>query len=161
MAGLNSRWRATSGSRRLARLGFEARLGNTPAWGGVPRLAKLVGAGSMRDILLTGDPISAEQAERLGIVQRLCEPEELDDWLNALIDSLLACDTATQGLIKAMFGNPDMLAAAQEAALAGFTATRKKRAHAPFLQVAERPDLRRCQILSIYKALTRVSWRHG
>lgn len=110
-----------------ARLGFpEARLGNTPAWGGVPRLAKLVGAGSMRDILLTGDPISAEQAERLGIVQRLCEPEELNGRLNALIDSLLACDTATQGFIKAMFGNSDMLAAAQEAALAGFTATREE-----------------------------------
>lgn len=108
-----------------ARFGFpEARLGNTPAWGGVPRLAKLAGVGTMFDVLLTGEPITAERAERLGIVQRLCAPEEFDGKLNSLIDSLLACDTATQGFIKAMFGNPDTLVAAQEAALAGFTATR-------------------------------------
>ncbi|MDX3974949.1 enoyl-CoA hydratase/isomerase family protein [Shinella sp.] len=110
-----------------ARFGFpEARLGNTPAWGGVPRLAKLAGTGTMFDVLLTGDPIDGERAERLGIVQRLCAPEDLETRLNALIDSLLACDTTTQGFIKAMFGNPDALIAAQEAALAGFTATREE-----------------------------------
>lgn len=108
-----------------ARFGFpEARLANTPAWGGVPRLARLVGAGAALDLLLTGDPIGAEGAQRLGIVQRLCAPDDLDAQLQALIESLLACDTATQGYIKAMFGNPGSLIAAQEAALAGFTATR-------------------------------------
>jgi len=110
-----------------ARFGFpEARLGNTPAWGGVPRLAKLAGAGTARDILLTGDPIAADQAYRVGIVQRLCDAANLDERLASLIESLLACDAATLGFIKAMFGNADTLIAAQEAALAGFTATRSE-----------------------------------
>ncbi|MGJ7038563.1 enoyl-CoA hydratase [Shinella sp. BE166] len=110
-----------------ARFGFpEARLGNTPAWGGVPRLTKLCGVGTILDVLLTGDPINAERAERLGIVQRLCAPDDLDRTLMGLIDSLLSCDTTTQGYIKAMFGNPSVLIAAKEAALAGFTATREE-----------------------------------
>ena len=108
-----------------ARFGFpEARLANTPAWGGVPRLERLAGAGTVLDLLLTGDPIGAEAAQRLGIVQRLCAPKDLDAQLQSLIESLLACDPATQGYIKAMFGNPGTLIAAQEAAMAGFTATR-------------------------------------
>ena len=126
IAGLNVL--ALAGDIRIAttnaRLGFpEARLGNTPAWGGVPRLTRLVGVGSALDILLTGDPISAGQAERIGIVQRLCDPQDLETALAALIDSLLACDTATQAFIKASFGDRNALIAAQEAAIAGFTAT--------------------------------------
>jgi enoyl-CoA hydratase/carnithine racemase len=110
-----------------ARLGFpEARLANTPAWGGVPRLARLAGTGATLDMLLTGDPIGAGEAHRLGIVQRLCEAQDLDERLAELLESLLACDTATQAFIKTMFGQPGALIAAQEAALAGFTATREE-----------------------------------
>jgi enoyl-CoA hydratase/carnithine racemase len=108
-----------------ARVGFpEARLGNTPAWGGVPRLARIAGVGTAKNMLLTGDPLSAAQAFGVGIVQRLCEAADLSARLSELTESLLACEGETQGFIKSMFGNSDMLVAAQEASLAGFTATR-------------------------------------
>lgn len=121
---------ALAGDLRIAttnaKLGFpEARLGNTPAWGGVPRLAKLAGNGTVLDLLLTGDAMSAEAAVRVGIVQRLCAPADLERDLEALIDSVLACDSVTHGYIKTMFGEPRALTCAQEAALAGFTATRE------------------------------------
>jgi enoyl-CoA hydratase/carnithine racemase len=105
------------------RLGFpEPRLGNSPAWGGMPRLLEVVGAAATRDMLLTGDVIEAREAHRIGLVQRLCAPGELPARLDELIASILACDCGTLSYIKAMLGGPAGVIAAREAATAGFTA---------------------------------------
>jgi enoyl-CoA hydratase len=111
----------------VCRLGFpEPRLGNSPAWGGIPRLLKLAGEAVARDMLLTGDVIDGREAHRIGIIQRLCAPEDLSARLDDLIASILACDGGTLSYIKAMLGAPARAIAAQEAAIAGFTATRRE-----------------------------------
>ena len=51
----------------------EARLGVIPAYGGVFRVTRSLPINVARELLLTGDPISAERAERLGFVNVLTE----------------------------------------------------------------------------------------
>ena len=107
------------------RVGFpEPRLGNSPAWGGMARLIAAVGPAFARDILLTGDTIGAADAHRIGVVQRLYDRAEFPSKLDQLIDSIVSCDPGTLTYIKMLLGAPSQTIAAQEAAIAGFTATR-------------------------------------
>jgi enoyl-CoA hydratase/carnithine racemase len=106
------------------RVGFpEPRLGNSPAWGGMARLVETAGIARARDMLLTGDPVSANEAHRMGILQRLCAPEDFSARLEDLLASIVACDGGTLSYIKALLGAPAQVIAAHEAAVAGFTAT--------------------------------------
>jgi enoyl-CoA hydratase/carnithine racemase len=107
------------------RVGFpEPRLGNSPAWGGIARLISAVGPAFARDMLLTGDTIPATQAHKIGILQRLCDRAEFASQLDQLIESVVACDMGTLTYMKMLLGAPSQRIAAQEAAIAGFTATR-------------------------------------
>ena len=55
-----------------ARLGQpEVNLGTMPGFGGTQRLARLVGAGNALDLLLTGRQITADEALRIGLVNRV------------------------------------------------------------------------------------------
>lgn len=57
-----------------ARLGLpEIKLGLLPGFGGTQRLSRLVGRGPALAMMLSGDPIDAERAERLGLVERVAE----------------------------------------------------------------------------------------
>jgi enoyl-CoA hydratase/carnithine racemase len=106
-------------------VGFpEPRLGNSPAWGGMARLIAAVGPAFARDMLLTGDTLGAADALRIGVVQRLYDLSEFPSKLERLIDSIVSCDPATLTYIKMLLGAPSQSIAAQEAAIAGFTATR-------------------------------------
>ena len=61
-----------------ARLGQpEINLGLMPGYAGSQRLARLVGRGRALEILLTGDPISAQEAHRLGLVNRVVPAADL------------------------------------------------------------------------------------
>ena len=63
---------------RTARLGQpEVKLGILPGYGGSQRLARLCGKGIAHELILTGDMISAEEALRIGLVNRVTEPGEL------------------------------------------------------------------------------------
>lgn len=63
---------------RTAVLGFpEARIGLTVTSGASHLLPRLVGRGWARRLLLTGENLSAEEAERIGLVDGVFEPEEL------------------------------------------------------------------------------------
>ena len=107
------------------RVGFpEPRLGNSPAWGGMARLVEVVGIAFARDMLLTGDAVAGADAHRMGMLQRLCAPVDLTVRLADLVGSVISCDPDTLGYIKAMLGTQSARVAAQEAAIAGFTATK-------------------------------------
>ena len=72
-----------------ARLGQpEVKLGITPGAGGTQRLPKLVGMGRAMEMILTGDPISAEQAFAMGLVNRIAEPDQLLDEVENLAKTL-------------------------------------------------------------------------
>jgi enoyl-CoA hydratase len=55
-----------------ARLGQpEVKLGILPGYGGSQRLARIVGEGRAMELCLTGEPITAAEAYRIGLVNRV------------------------------------------------------------------------------------------
>lgn len=62
----------------------EVKLGLIPGFGGTSRLARRVGPGAVRELVLGGEPIRADEALRIGLVNRVCEPEAL---LEAALES--------------------------------------------------------------------------
>ncbi|MFI6932669.1 enoyl-CoA hydratase/isomerase family protein [Streptomyces sp. NPDC050287] len=62
-------------AERGARLGLpEMKLGVLPGAGGTQRLPRLVPAAIAKQMILTGEPIGAERAHALGLVNELAEP---------------------------------------------------------------------------------------
>lgn len=55
----------------------EVNLGLTPGFGGTQRLPRLVGRGRALELLLTGSPIDAATAERIGLVNKVVPQGEL------------------------------------------------------------------------------------
>jgi len=55
----------------------EVKLGIIPGYGGSQRLARLCGNGVSHELCLTGEMITAEEAQRIGLVNRVYEPAEL------------------------------------------------------------------------------------
>jgi len=84
-----------------ARLGQpEINLGIIPGYGGTQRLARLVGRGMAKLLCLTGDPIGAAEALRIGLVDRVVPTAELLDEAKALAHKLAAKAPVARALIK-------------------------------------------------------------
>ncbi len=61
-----------------ARLGQpETKLGLIPGFGGTSRLVRRVGLAWAKELVLVAEPIDAAEAQRIGLVNRIFEPEEL------------------------------------------------------------------------------------
>jgi len=76
---------------RHAKLGQpEVNLGLIPGYAGTQRLARLVGKGRALELILTGDAISAEEAWRIGLVNRVVEGPELLGHVRQLLEKILA-----------------------------------------------------------------------
>jgi enoyl-CoA hydratase/3-hydroxyacyl-CoA dehydrogenase len=61
-----------------ARLGFpEVGLGIFPGLGGTQRATRLIGKARACELIFTGDPIGAEEAARIGLVNRAVPPQQL------------------------------------------------------------------------------------
>lgn len=75
---------------KTAKLGLpEVTLGLIPGFGGTQRLSRLVGSGLALEMILSGDMIDAERAAGMGLVNRVCEGEELMNEARALADKIL------------------------------------------------------------------------
>ena len=57
----------------------EVNYGIIPGFGGSQRLARLIGKGYAKEMIYTGNFIDAQEAHRIGLVNRVCHPEELYD----------------------------------------------------------------------------------
>lgn len=76
---------------QTARLGQpEVKLGILPGYGGTQRLPRLVGRGMALQMILTGEPLSAEEALRCGLVNQVVHPEQLLPTAEALAKKMLA-----------------------------------------------------------------------
>ena len=74
-----------------ARFGLpEVKLGIIPGYGGTVRLPRLVGRGRALELILTGEMIDAQEAFRIGLVNRVEEPDQLLAATRALLDRILA-----------------------------------------------------------------------
>lgn len=61
-----------------ARLGQpEVKIGLIPGYAGSQRLPRLVGKGRALELILTGEPVTASEAYRIGLVNRVVPPSEL------------------------------------------------------------------------------------
>jgi enoyl-CoA hydratase len=74
----------------------ETRLGIIPAYGGTQRLPRIVGKNRALEVMLTGSEISAEEAQRLGLVNRVVQPSEIARLAPLAIRACLAA--VTRGL---------------------------------------------------------------
>ncbi len=57
----------------------EIKLGLIPGYGGTQRLAHLVGYGKAMEMVMTGNNVDADEAYRIGIVNQLVSPDELEN----------------------------------------------------------------------------------
>lgn len=74
-----------------ARFGLpEVSLGLTPAIGGTQRLTRLVGRGKANEMILTGKPIDAQEAFRIGLVNQVVSAEKLIAKAREMAESILS-----------------------------------------------------------------------
>jgi enoyl-CoA hydratase len=55
----------------------EVKLGIVPGYGGTQRLPRMIGKGRALEMILTGEPIPADEAHRIGLVNRVVAQEDL------------------------------------------------------------------------------------
>jgi enoyl-CoA hydratase len=76
---------------RNAKLGQpEVKLGILPGYGGSQRLPRLCGKGVAHELILTGEMITAEEALRIGLVNRVVESAELLSTAESMAKKIIA-----------------------------------------------------------------------
>jgi enoyl-CoA hydratase len=86
---------------RSARLGQpEVNLGLLPGGGGTQRLPRLVGTGRALRLILTGEIIGADEAERIGLVDEVVDDEQLRERTRTLARSVARHSPVALRLIK-------------------------------------------------------------
>lgn len=89
----------------------ESRLGLVPDLGGTARLVELVGYATALELCLTGRPVGADEALRLGLANRTAAPGQLDTAVETLVTELvalpLAVSRATKQLLAGAVGRDD------------------------------------------------------
>ena len=98
----------------------EIKLGIIPGFGGTQRLARLVGPAKALELNLVGEPIRAEEAQALGLVNRVVPDEALLDTALELAETLAAQAPLAAAAIKRVSAHPDLDAgiAAEQVAFA-------------------------------------------
>lgn len=78
----------------------EINLGILPGYGGTQRLPRLIGRGRAKLLLFTGDMVDANEAYRLGLVDKVVPAAELMDQVKALAYSIASKAPVALALIK-------------------------------------------------------------
>jgi enoyl-CoA hydratase len=83
-----------------ARMGQpEVKLGIIPGYGGTQRLPRLVGRGRALEMLLAGDPVTAAEAWRIGLVNAVVPGADLLNYSRAWLGKALGNAPAALGLV--------------------------------------------------------------
>lgn len=83
----------------------EASLGVMPGWGGTFRLPMLIGANRAKELFMTGRAIDANTAYDWGLVNYVCGRDELDGYVNELIDQIGRNDAQVINYIKTIIND--------------------------------------------------------
>lgn len=83
-------------------LDTHARVGIVPGWGLSQRLPRLVGLARAKEISLSGNAVTAEQACDWGLANRICEPENLIAEARALAADMCSCVPGVMEQVKTM-----------------------------------------------------------
>ncbi len=88
---------------RRSKLGQpEVNIGIIPGLGGTQRLPRLVGLGKAKELILTGDIITADEAESIGLVNRVVsEPEDLMSTAKEIAQKIISKAPVAVSLAKA------------------------------------------------------------
>jgi len=78
----------------------EVKLGMIPGSGGTQRLARLVGLGRAKDLIMRGRRVGAEEARALGLVTEVVAPDALDAAVDGLTDELCALSPLALAVAK-------------------------------------------------------------
>ncbi|WP_068395977.1 enoyl-CoA hydratase/isomerase family protein [Kribbia dieselivorans] len=73
---------------------FEVRRGMHPADGGIVRLVNSCGVSFAMELLLTGDPVTAERAYHANMVNKVVPADRLIDETERVVQAILRCDQA-------------------------------------------------------------------
>jgi enoyl-CoA hydratase/3-hydroxyacyl-CoA dehydrogenase len=114
----------------------EIKLGIIPGFGGTQRLPRLVGTNKALEMNLIGDPMLAEEAFELGLVNRVVEDHELLDTALLWARKLAAQAPLAVAEIKSVSGNGDLdagIAAEKQAFTTVFASEDAKEGIAAFL----------------------------
>ncbi|MCJ7514644.1 MAG: enoyl-CoA hydratase-related protein [Dehalococcoidia bacterium] len=85
----------------------EVTLGLIPGWGGTQRLPRMIPLAKAAELLLTGKPISAQEAYRIGLINKVVPFSELISVAKAMAETLcrrapLAVRAAKQAMIQGL-----------------------------------------------------------
>jgi enoyl-CoA hydratase/carnithine racemase len=78
----------------------EVRFGIIPDVGGSSRLPQVVGLGRAKELIMTARMIDAEEAERIGLVNRVAAPDALEQATEQLVQELIAHPPVAVGRAK-------------------------------------------------------------
>ena len=78
----------------------EVKLGIIPGHAGTQRLARLVGISIAKELIFTGDIIDAQEALRIGLVNKVVEPESLLEEVNNIANKIVSVGSTAVRLVK-------------------------------------------------------------
>ena len=83
----------------------EVGLGITPGFGGTQRLARLVGMGRAKEMIFTCDNIDANEAYRIGLVNKVVAKEDLMPTAKAMAEKIISKGSYAVSIAKAAINN--------------------------------------------------------
>jgi enoyl-CoA hydratase len=88
----------------------EVKLGTIPGWGGTSRLPDLIGVARAKQMIFTGEQISAQTAERWGLVNEVVPAATLRDAVIRLVEKVCTNAPVAVQTAKQLIGHPSAVA---------------------------------------------------
>jgi enoyl-CoA hydratase/3-hydroxyacyl-CoA dehydrogenase len=86
---------------RAGKIGLtEVAIGLIPGWGGTQRMAKLVGLSKAKELIFLAKRLTADEAEKIGLVNKAVDPDKFWEEVSALAKSLAEMPPITLRLAK-------------------------------------------------------------
>jgi enoyl-CoA hydratase/carnithine racemase len=79
----------------------ETRLAIIPGAGGTQRLPRLVGKGKAKELIFTGQRIDAQEALKIGLINKICEPQDLPAECQKM--AAMICETGPVAIEQAKY----------------------------------------------------------